>query len=343
MSERSLKDLSDRLAQNPSLYVICTEEVFLQQQARTMILNHLKAQLPERISWEVNANFDWAQLARHRDQPSLFASHDLIELYNVNNRFPRAAGAALKEWVEKSAPQSTLILYCSKFTAAQQKTAWYQACDQRACVLRLWPIKRQQMPQWLQQQARQYQLTLTQGACQLLAAATEGHLLAADQVLMKLKWCALTNPIDEKTLRPFLSQSGVFNAFDWVDAALDGHTNRVKKIYQLLIQSKQEPLLLLGALNRTLRDGLTLAHCKTHHPDALAQTLQRHWPSRRQKLQSALQRLSLLEWEQLLARSQQIDCALKGMHDLTGLPATKQLLMLSLSLAGQPLSPVLSS
>lgn len=343
MSARSLKDLSDQLVKNPSLYVICTEDAFLQQQARTMVINHLKPTLPERISWEVNTSFDWAQPAQHRDQPSLFANHHLIELHNTQNRFPRAAGAALKEWVEKSDPQSTLILYCSKFTAAQQKTAWYRTCDQDACVLRLWPIKRHQMPQWLQQQARQYQLTLTQGACQLLAAATEGHLLAADQVLMKLKWCALKNPVDEKTLRPFLSQSGVFNAFDWVDAALDGHANRVKKIYQLLIQSKQEPLLLLGALNRTLRDGLTLAHCQTHQPDRLMQTLQQHWPSRRQKLQGALQRLTLPEWEKLLAYSQQIDCTLKGAHNLTGLPATQQLLMLSLSLAGQPLLPALSS
>jgi DNA polymerase III subunit delta len=333
---KSLADLKKTLQANtlPALFIIACEDDYRRNQCRDLVFKKLQQQHGEIDCCKhfVNANFKWDALLQNNAQASLFASFNLVECYNVDNKFPRPAGKTLTQWIESSDPSSILVLYCSKLTNAQMNTAWGKLCGSEGAIMRLWPIGPEQMPAWIMERAKQLQLQLHRDAALLLASATEGNLLATEQCLQKLQVCNDNNIVNEADIKPLLAVSTSFGTFDWIDAALAGHAKRANKIFKQLQSAKQEPLMMLGAMLKTIREATEIAELSDHA--AVDAALRKFWPSRRQLIQTALRRLDLQQWYKLLQNAMQIDKALKGRSNLDADAAWLLLGDLGLAISG---------
>lgn len=319
---QALAELKANLKKNnkPGCVIISSADSLQRQQARDLVVASLRSCCQEIDTQQlsVTGKFDWPSLLTMRHQRSLFAEHNLIECDNIDNKFPRQAGQTLKEYCSKPVDGCTLIILCSKLSKAQLQTSWGKTCAESGLIIRLWPITNANLPQWIMQSAKSLGITLTSHSCKLLASATEGNLLATQQTLSKLAICHLGETINEQQLRPMLAESGEYSAFDWVDAALAGNARQALKILANLKNKKVEPLLLLGTILRTIRESTELSELANSNQQLFTTKLQSFWPSRRALLQTALRRLNLKRWQQLLSASAQLDLQLKGItHNAT--------------------------
>jgi DNA polymerase III subunit delta len=331
---KSLPDLKRVLASPLKLIIVAAEDDYRRSQCQDTIHRHLKKQHGEIDNNKhfVNSTFKWDALLKNNSQISLFASFNLVECHNIDNKFPRPAGKTLSAWIETASDNELLVLYCSKLTNAQMNTAWGKLCASSGAIMRLWPINPEQMPQQISEMAAALNLRLNRDATLILASATEGNLLATEQCLQKLAISSSTETITENQIRPLLSSSTSFGTFDWIDAALSGKAMRAHKIFMQLKAAKQEPLMMLGAMLKTIREATAIAEIKNYTEKENA--LKKFWPSRRQLIQNALSRRSIAQWHDLFSKSLQVDQACKGRSDINIDAAWLLLGDLALSIAG---------
>ena len=128
---------------------------------------------------------------------SLLAEKRLFELDFRESTPNKMVAAILQEYAEKPSPEIVLLIDCGKIDAKITKSAWYKAFEKAGMVVTIWPIPREQLPQWIHQRARKYKLQFNPDAAQLLADYMQGNLIAAAQTIEKCYLLKLQNPDTE--------------------------------------------------------------------------------------------------------------------------------------------------
>ena len=103
------------------------------------------------------------------------------------NGKPGHGAATLLKLIAAAGDELLLVIVTGRLDREAQSSAWVRAVQERGAWLALWPPASAQFPGWLNAaRCASAGLELSADAVTLLAEATEGNLLAAQQEIEKL-------------------------------------------------------------------------------------------------------------------------------------------------------------
>lgn len=262
----------------------------------------------EREIHDVDARFDWDDLARSGASMSLFASRRIIELRMPTGKPGKEGSAAISAWCADP-PPDTLLLISAEEWSKSHEGAWYGAVDKCGVALPVWPIKREEMPGWIASRMKSRGLDATADAVELLAERVEGNLLAAAQEIDKLVLLAAGRKLDAATLEASVAEDARFGVFRLSDAAIAGETERALRMVEGLRAEGAEAIPLMGWLLNQLR----VLHRLASAPN-LAQAFQaeRIWDAKQPLFKRALKAGDAMHWQRCIAHLGHIDRITKG-------------------------------
>ncbi|MEP7097074.1 MAG: DNA polymerase III subunit delta, partial [Dokdonella sp.] len=174
----------------------------------------------------------------------------------------------------------------------------------------VWPLKREEMPDWIGTRMASRGLKATSDAIALLADRAEGNLLAAAQEIDKLALLHAGTTLDVETLEASVADDARYDVFRLTDAAIGGDAGRALHIVTGLRFEGEEIIPLLGWLLMQLRLLLRLASAP--NVDSALRS-ERIWPAAREGLfKRALKNGDRAHWERCLAQAGRIDAMAKG-------------------------------
>ena len=116
---------------------------------------------------------------------SLFASRKLIDLRLPTGKPGKDGSAAIVAYCE-SPPPDTVLLITTNDWSKQHEGAWVKAIEQAGVFVPVWPLKREELPDWIGARMASRGVAATPDAIAWLADRVEGNLLAAAQEIDKL-------------------------------------------------------------------------------------------------------------------------------------------------------------
>ena len=298
----------------PAAFLMSGEEPQQKQEALDLILRLARAQgFEERLRFEIDLHFDWAQLFNEWNAPSLFAPRRIFDLRLNNLRLSKEAIAWLVAAASASQSDNLLLLSVGKLEAAQKKSAWVQAFEQHGLWLEVWPLKDGELLAWMERRLRAQGLTAEREALQLLGEQLEGNLLAAAQDIDKLALLFPKNTcLNSEMVLSNVANSSRHTVFEIGEAIVRSDAQRALRVLHGLQQEGEEPILiawaitreirLLAELSRRLEQGESSAHAQ--------KTLRIRDPNMRHyttKAQGGSQ-----HWQNLLCEAARFDRIVKG-------------------------------
>jgi DNA polymerase III subunit delta len=251
----SYAQLGPHLASTLSpVYIVSGDELLLKLEAVQMIRKAAKrVGYSERTRLLPEAGFDWEQLYTLLYSGSLLAEKRLIEL-DCRDALPNKTAAAILETYGKTpSPHHLLLIDIGKIDDKIAKSAWYKALEKIGMVVTIWPLAREQLPQWIMQRAKKYKLTLTPAAAHLLSDYIEGNLVAAAQALEKIYLLKPDAPVDIDLIQALITNESHFTVFDFIESLIAGDKARTLAILDSLKDEGTEPVLILWGITREIR------------------------------------------------------------------------------------------
>jgi len=298
------------------VYLIAGAEHLLVIEAADLLRARAKALgFVERDVLDVEANFDWNRLGDARRSMSLFATRKLIDLRLPTGKPGKEGSAAIVEFCA-SPPPDTVLLVTTNDWSKKHEGAWSTAIERAGTAVAVWPMKREEMPDWIGARMASRGLKATRDAIALLADRVEGNLLAAAQEIEKLALLHGGTTLDLETLEASVADDARYDVFRLTDAAIGGDAGRALHIVQGLRAEGEELIPMLGWMLMQLRILLRLASAP--HVDS-AIRIERIWPSTREAMfKRALKNGDRGHWERCLNQAGLIDRIAKGRGDGDG-------------------------
>jgi DNA polymerase III subunit delta len=325
-----LKLTSDSLATHLAqrllpAYLISGDEPLLSGEAADAVRARARAAgFSEREVHFIERASDWDEVRASAGNLSLFGSRRLVEIRLTSARPGAAGNAALVTLLEARDPDLLLLVIAPRLDREAQAAEWVRTVETHGAWLAVWPVDAGRLVDWLRARCRKLGLEASTEALELLAARTEGNLLAAHQELAKLTWLAADGAVTADTVLASVADSARFDVFQLGEAVLLGETTRALRMLAGLRAEGTEATLALWALTRALRD-LWTARTEGAAPPA--------WQRRSAALAKALQRAPQLSFAALAQRAARADRMIKGR--LTG-HAWDEMALLVAELCGQP-------
>ncbi|MYM64653.1 DNA polymerase III subunit delta [Pseudomaricurvus sp. HS19] len=315
------------------VYLVCGDEPLLAQETCDQIRQQARANgFSERELYHADAGFDWEGLLTAANSLSLFAERKILEL-RIDNGKPGDKGSkALLEYCSNPSEDNLLLVVTPKLDGSAQRSKWFKAIESCGDVVQIWPIAGPQLPRWIEQRIQQAGLRADRHAVELLAARTEGNLLAAVQEIEKLKLLATDNFITAETVAGSVADSARYDVFSLIDRALHGDARGAVRTLQGLRGEGTDATVILWALAREIRtlNQILLQQQQGQPFDRAAQS-QGVWDKRKPLVRGALQRLRLPQLNTLLRKANAIDKSIKGLRDAD---PWDELMDLTLNLSG---------
>ncbi len=296
-----------------AIYIVSGDEWLLKQDALDLIrIAAKKNGFNERIRFTPTSTADWETLYPLLYASSLFADKRYIELIIGDSMPNKAASDILIEYANAPGMHQILVLDIGRDEKIT-KSAWLRALDKIAMVIALWPIAHEQLPAWLIERAKKYQLQLTLPAAKLIADYVEGNLTAAQQTIEKIALLQPKQRIDADLIETLLTDESHFTVFDFIHHLLAGDATRSLHILQRLKVEDTELTLILWAITRELRmlHELSVQQSNGQSINQLFEK-QRIFPRRQPVMRRFLARYSATDCLQFLLQAAQIDRAIKG-------------------------------
>lgn len=253
--------------------------------------------------------FDWQTLLTAGASLSLFASQRILELRLPTGK-PGVQGAeALVAYSQNPAPDTLLLVISQE--RPERNAKWADALERAGVAVTVWPLEGQPLSAWVRARLKSRGLEPSADAVALIADRVEGNLLAAAQEVDKLVLLRPAGALDAEAVAEAVADSARYDAFKLVDAALVGDLPRTVRILEGLQAEGEEPVMVLGALTRQLKELAGLA-AEIEGGQAAPRVLAGIWERRRPLVQMALRRRRAHGWQRLLKRAQRADAVLKG-------------------------------
>ena len=285
-------------------YLISGDEPLLSGEAADAIRARARADgFTEREVHFIERNSVWDEVRASTSNLSLFGARRLVEIRLATARPGAAGNAALVALAEARDPDLLLLVLAPRLDRDAQGADWVRAIEARGAWLSVWPVDARRLTDWLRGRCRKLGLEASDEALELLAARTEGNLLAAHQELSKLLWLAPGGSITAATVLASVADSARFDVFQLGEAALAGESARALRMLAGLRAEGTEATLALWAITRALRD-LWSAHAEGTAPPA--------WQRRSAALARALRRAPQLSFAALAQHAARVDRMIKG-------------------------------
>ena len=233
------------------VYFAFGSEPLLVQESTSLIKAYAKKKgFCEWQTFEVsNKQFDWDPIMYFFKSGSLFSNQKGVDLRIEEAEIGAIGSKSLRALLDILNDKRLLLISAGAVKQTVQKTAWFQDVAKKGAVIMHWPVAALALPEWINQRALSYGISLSKEQSLLLAKNSEGNLLAAKQELEKL--ALLENP-DE--VEQYFIQSSQYTVYALADAALAGNKSQCYKILNTLKLTGTEPSLCLWSLTTLLRE-----------------------------------------------------------------------------------------
>ena len=306
---------------NRALYWVSGDDPLLMLEAGDAIRSFLRKQgFEQRDLFHVDKNFDWNNFFQLTSSLSLFAEKRVIELRFASAKPDEEGKKALQHFIDNPSTDIAVMIIGPKLDKATTSTKWFANLMANALLVKVWPLKREELPNWLNTRLKAAGISASRDAVAMLADRIEGNLLAAVQDIERIKLAYADNNGTAKRLEAsdivdFVSDNSRLTSFDLIDATLLGETSRAQKILQGLRAEGVHPLPILATFTRELDSLLPmLAQKEQGQTSEVIMRNARVWSNRKTAVKSSLARLSKSEAWQLLHHARLIDGAIKGIN-----------------------------
>ena len=258
-------------------------DVIWQEQQAVDILKHVaqKNGFMHTQRYDIDNDDSWRLFAQQTTNQSLFSEKTLHIIRFSKNRLTKTGEKVLAQYWQQANPDHMIIVICGKMKPAEKKRAWVQQFDKHGDVLFMWPLFANQLPAWLEQRLRHYNLTADKSARQFILYHTQNNLLAAEQLLLA---CSLTHEgraLDEDTLKNALHPHNQFTCYDILDPLASGNTQQLMTVIHTLQHDPSHIPLLTFLLTQELQE-LISPKQSTYMNKAKTQRFN-HWKQRLQR------------------------------------------------------------
>lgn len=301
------------------IYIVSSDETFLLEQSCDDVRKACRAHgFTDREVFHIEGqNQHWDDAIASAASMSLFADKKLIELRCKSNKIGDAGSKAVLRYLEQANDDTTVLMIMPKLDKAQLNSKWMKAVQAQGALCQLWPIDRNQLPNWIGQQLQEHGINASPDAIDLLANNVEGNLLAAHQEITKLTLSNIEGTIDAQQMAQAIANSSRYTVFNLIDSMLKGDAAASLNTLRSLKAEGVEATLIVWALARELRTlHKVFANIANNMMASQALRQERVFDNRHHLYQQALQRLNQNAVEKLLYQLQPLDLAIKGMNDL---------------------------
>ncbi len=275
----------------------------------------------------VGAHFDWSGLIGASQAMSLFAERQLIEIRIPSGKPGKDGSEALQRYCASLADEVVTIVSLSKLDRTQTSSAWFAALDGAGVTLRVDPIERAALPQWIARRlAAQGQRVQGgepgQRALAFFADQVEGNLLAAHQEITKLGLLygrdaeadEVGGELSFEQIESAVLNVARYDVFKLGEAVLAGHTARTLRMLDGLQAEGAAAVLVHYTL---AGDILALKRVKdaiaAGRPMPLALRENRIWGVKERLFERLLPVLTMTSVAELVEAAQVCDGLVKGL------------------------------
>ena len=305
-----------------ALYTVHGDEPLLAQEAGDLIRTAARASgcTERQVHVVAGAHFDWSALLAASQALSLFAERQLIEIRIPSGKPGKDGSQALQRYAELAADNADVItlVQLPRLDRTQQSSAWFAALDAAGVTVRVDPVERPALPQWIAQRlAAQGQRVASGEAGQrtlaFFADRVEGNLLAAHQEVQKL---ALLHPPGElafEDVEAAVLNVARYDVFKLGEAVLAGQVARALRMLEGLEAEGEAAVLVHWTLAEDIR-GLKRVKdaVAAGKPMPIALREARAWGAKERLLERAVGIASERALGELLAAAQVCDGLVKG-------------------------------
>jgi DNA polymerase-3 subunit delta len=204
------------------------------------------------------AHFDWSGVLGAAQSMGLFSDKQLIEIRIPSGKPGKEGSAALQQYCEHLGEGLLTIVHLPRLDRQQQQSAWFGALDGAGITVRVDPVERHQLPQWIARRLQAQGQSVQPGeagqhALAFFADRVEGNLLAAHQELQKL---ALLHPAGElsfEQIQEAVLDVARYDVFQLGSAVLSGQTTRALRMLDGLKAEGEAPVLVHWTLAEDVR------------------------------------------------------------------------------------------
>jgi DNA polymerase-3 subunit delta len=294
------------------VYLLAGTETLIVQELADAVRAKAKAEgYGEREVFEAGRDFDWNSLAMGLAALSLFSPRRLFDLRLPSGRPDKEGSQAIQDYCANP-PPDTVLLITTQDWSSKHPGKWSEAVARAGVFVPVWPVRPNELPDWLEQRLRARGFSAESAALQLLAERVEGNLLAAAQEVDKIVLQSEDKRISLDAMERMVSDSARYDVFKLVEAAFAGNLARARRMLaSLRAEGEQVPgllpivameLLKLAALARAARAGNLAAAMR----DA------RVWDSKQALYRRVLERHDESRFEAFVAEAGRIDLMSKG-------------------------------
>ena len=242
------------------LYTVWGDEPLLAQEAGDAIRAAARASgCSERQVHTVSgAHFDWSGLLGASMAMSLFSDRQLIEIRIPSGKPGKDGGEALQRYCGALSDAVVTLVQLPKLDRAQQGSAWFGALEAAGVTVRVDPIERKALPQWIAQRlALQDQRVQGGDAGQrtlaFFADRIEGNLLAAHQEVQKLGLLYPAGELGFEQIEAAVLNVARYDVFKLGEAVLAGQAARALRMLDGLQAEGEAAVLVHWTLTEDIR------------------------------------------------------------------------------------------
>lgn len=311
-----------------SLYLIYGDEPLLAQEAADLVRAAARAagHSERSVHTVAGAHFDWSGLLGESSALSLFADKRLIEIRIPSGKPGKDGSEALQRYVDTLGDDTVTLLMLPRLDRTQQGSAWFTALDGAGVSVRVDPVERRALPQWLAQRLARHGLRVEEGEAgqrtlAFFADRIEGNLLAAHQEISKL---ALLYPGEAGGAGVVLGFEQVeaavlnvarYDVFKLGEAVLAGQVARALRMLEGLQAEGEAAVLVHWTLTEDLRALRRVQQALLQgRPMAMALREARVWGAKEKLFERLLPALPPTALDALLADAHVCDGIVKGLR-----------------------------
>ena len=246
------------------LYTVWGDEPLLAQEAGDAIRAAARtAGCGEReVHTVIGQHFDWSGLLGAAMAMSLFSTRQLIELRIPSGKPGKEGSAALQRYCQmiesKQSDDVVTIVQLPRLDRTQQTSAWFMALDSAGVTVRVDPVDRKALPQWIAQRLAAQQQRVQGGEAgqrtlAFFADRIEGNLLAAHQEIQKLGLLYPAGELGFKQIEAAVLNVARYDVFKLGEAVLAGQVARALRMLDGLRAEGEAAVLVHWTLAEDIR------------------------------------------------------------------------------------------
>ena len=242
------------------LYTVWGDEPLLAQEAGDAIRVEARAAgcTERQVHTVSGAHFDWSSLLGASQAMSLFAERQLIEIRIPGGKPGKDGSEALQRYCEQLSDDIVTLVQLPRLDRAQQSSGWFTALDAAGVSVRVDPVERKALPQWIAQRlAAQGQRVQGgeegQRSLAFFADRVEGNLLAAHQEIQKLGLLYPAGELGFEQIEAAVLNVARYDVFKLGEAVLAGQVARALRMLEGLQAEGEAAVLVHWTLAEDIR------------------------------------------------------------------------------------------